>query len=337
MIDYYETLGVTRASTKKEIKDSYKKIAKKYHPDKNPNDDVAEQKFKEATEAYDTLSDDVKRSKYDSKMSFSFDFNRWGGSFGTSDTTSFKTPVRQAPPKGDDLMLSVSLTLEEIYNGCEKTIKINKWNICNICDGSGAKEYKTCLICKGAGVVRKMERTSILGRSIKAVACNKCLGSGLEIKDPCLECQGRGRVKGEKKVKVKIPSLVKHGNFIVIEGHGDAGKNGGGCGNLQIKIKEIPDKTFTRKGDDLEYVVDVNISDVVLGTVVSVPTLFEKVEMKIPGGTQPNTKFRVKGKGLSEKNDLLVTVNVIIPEELTEKHTKIFNKLKDLEKELKFD
>jgi len=337
MKDYYGILGVKKTSSTQEIKKSYKNLSRKYHPDKNPDNKEAEDKFKDISEAYDTLSNEEKKSHYDSKMSYSFDFNRHGYAFGKSDATSFKRPPKPEPPKGDDLKATLSLTLEQIYSGCEKTIKLNKWNICNICDGTGAKTMRTCSVCKGEGKVRKIQKTSMLSRNITVQVCNKCYGNGLEIETPCLNCQGRGRIREQTSIKVKIPKVISEDNFIIIPGQGDAGKSGGRQGDLKIFIDEIPHPIFKRIGNDLHTTVEVQITDVVLGAVIRAPSLFEKIDIKIPAGTQLSESFRIKGKGLGEKGDLFISLKLIIPIDLDEEHKKTFEKLRLVEKKFKFN
>lgn len=337
MIDYYATLGISKSASKEEITKSYKSLSKKYHPDKNPGNTVAEDKFKDISEAYSTLTDKKKRRKYDSKMSFSFDFHRYGHAFGESNATDFSQPVKKESPRGDDLKATVDLSLEEITTGCEKTLKLNKWNTCNYCDGTGAESNKTCSLCKGKGIVRKIRTISLMaGRTISVDTCSKCFGNGLEIDKPCMKCQGRGRIKGSTSIKVTIPKGIDDSNFIVIPGQGDAGRLGGRKGDLKIYVNQLPHDKFTRDHNDLHIIREVNITDLILGDTMRIPTLFDEVEIKIPPGTQPNTKFRIKEKGIYN-GDLLVEVVLIIPEEITDEQKKLFEKLRIIEKEFIFE
>jgi len=334
--DFYNTLKVAKTASQEEIKKSYKKLSKVYHPDKNPNDSVAEDKFKAIAEAYDTLGDPKKRKKYDAKMSFSFDFNRWESAFGKSNTTSFTKPAKKEPPKGDDLKITISLTLEEISSGLDKFVKVNKYNVCKICDGMGAKSYKPCRLCHGEGMIRKIRNVNIISREVTIVTCTTCQGTGMEIDEACIPCNGLGRVKEDVKIKIEIPPLMTNNQFMIINGKGDAGMRGGRCGNIQVYIKELPHKIFKREGNNLMFTSDVSITDLVLGTTVTVPTLDGKVEMKIPAGSQPDTIFKISGKGLANKGNLLVGTNLIIPEKLTDDEKKLFEELRKLEKEFIF-
>lgn len=334
MEDYYQTLGVKRGADISEIKKAYKTLAMKYHPDKNSGDEEAEKKFKSIGEAYNTLSDTKKKNAYDSKMSFSFDFNRWGPAFGQrrSNATDFHSHIRPEPPKGDDLKATLDLTLDEIYSGCKKTIKINKWKRCPVCDGTGAKTNQACTQCDGAGSIRVLQKSSMFGQSITIETCRKCYGSGVEIKEPCVYCKGESRIKEEGIIRVKIPKLINTNNFIVLNGEGDAGKKNGPNGNLIITINELPHEKFKRKDNDLYTEAEVSITDLVLGTTAKVPTLDgSSVDIKIPAGHSPHMWCNVKGKGLTENNDLIVTLKLTIPTNLDERQRKLFEELREIE------
>ena len=337
MIDYYEILGLKKTASQEEIKKTFKNLSRKYHPDKNPNNIKAEERFKVIAEAYETLSDVKKRKHYDAKMNFSFDYSRWEEAFGTSTATSFKKPPKPEPPKGNNLKVTLDLKLEEIATGCNKTIKLKKWNACNVCDGTGAKKHRSCSSCGGRGLVQKIKIISILaGRSIVVETCGKCYGSCVEIDKPCLNCQGSGRKKETTSIKVKVPKNISKNNTINIPGQGDAGTNGGRCGDIEISINEIPHEKFSRRGDDLYIKIDVSITDLVLGAKIRVPCLFDKMDIKIPAGTQPATQLRVKDKGLAEGH-LYAILNLIIPEQLTYEQKELFEKLQKLEKEFIFE
>jgi len=332
--DYYKILGVKRGADISDIKKAYKTLAMKYHPDKNSGDEDAEKKFKSIGEAYNTLSDTNKRNAYDNKMSSTFDFNRWGPAFNRgrkSNATDFNSHIRPEPPKGDDLKVTVDLTLEEVYSGCTKTIKINKWKRCPVCDGTGAKTNQSCTKCSGAGVVRILQR-SLFTQSITVETCMACYGSGVEIKDPCFYCKGESRIREEGIVKVKIPKLVSNGNFIVIHGSGDAGMRNGPNGNLNITINEIPHAKFIRKGNDLYTEVELNITDLVLGSVVKVPTIDgNSIDVEIPTGHSPYMPYIVKGKGLTDNNNLVIVPRLIIPTNLNTTQTQLFEELRKIE------
>jgi len=331
--DYYHILGVKRGAKTPEIKKAFKVLARKYHPDKNPDDKVAEQKFKDISEAHETLTDEKKRSVYDSKMTASFDFNRWGQAFnkGRSKATDFTSPFKKEPPKGNNLRVDIELTLQEICTGTKKTIKVNRLGRCPTCDGTGAKSNRSCSVCSGVGSVRTIQRSSMFGNAISVEQCRKCYGSGVEIEHPCLHCQGKGRIKNEASIRVNIPNLVKSENFIVLNGEGDAGKAGGPKGDLHIDITEIPDSKFRREGEDLFIECEVTITDLVLGNVIKVPTLFGEVDMKIPAGHQPHINLGIKGKGLTENSNLFVIPRMIVPTDLNTREQEIFEELRNLE------
>lgn len=341
MKSFYEVLGVERSTSDEDVKKAYKKLAVKHHPDKNKGDKEAEKTFKEIAEAYDTLSDPKKKRKYNSQMNSSFNFDRYGDAFGDSTAASFKHMKKTDPPKGNDLKMPLKVTLEEISKGCEKTIKLDKWNTCTICDGTGAKTNKQCGLCSGKGFVRREIKSSIFGAaSIVVQQCNHCRGSKLEIDIPCINCQGSGRLKDECKINIGIPPLVKEGNYIIIKGQGDAGMNGGAYGDLQIIVVEVPHEVFSRSNNnskDLDINIDTTLTELILGGKTKVPTLFGKVEMVIPPGSQPNAQFKIKDKGLGEDGDLYVTLNLILPTDLTEEQKELFEKLQKIDKELQFD
>jgi len=334
MRDYYSILGVKRNATLDDIKKAYKKLARENHPDKNPNDTEAETRFKEASEAYETLSDPEKRSAYNNKINFSTDFNRWGQAFNRkkSDAASFNSTMKPEPPKGNDLKISLALTLEEIYEGCKKTIKLNKWRRCPTCDGTGAETTRACSHCNGVGHVRKVQKTSMFGNSIVVDVCKVCYGSGAEIDKPCIYCKGDSRIKEERTIQVKIPKLINGKNYIILNGEGDAGKNSGPSGNLRIEIEEIPHKIFGRVGNDLYVESELSISDLVLGSTTKVPTLSGGcVEIKIPAGHSPYVNLSIKGKGLTEDTNLYVVPKLVIPTNLDERQKNLFQELREIE------
>jgi molecular chaperone DnaJ len=339
--DYYEVLLVERMASTEEIKKSYRKLAVKYHPDKNPGDKTAEEKFKELGEAYEILIDPQKRAVYDQHGHAAFD-RRAGGGFprgggfhdpfdifrevfggggnifddlfggGRSDPT--------APQRGEDLRYDMEITFEEAAHGCEKEITVTKPERCEVCDGSGAEagsRVKGCPTCGGRGQV-------ISSRGIFSIAqtCPACQGAGRVIEKPCKACHGSGRRDRPSKIKLKIPGGVDTGSRLRSMGNGQAGLRGGPSGDLYVILHVKPHEIFQRDGDDLLCEVPVGFVQAALGTEIEVPTLTGKAEIKIPAGTQPGTMFRLKGKGVKNvqgygHGDLHVRVLVEVPTHLT--------------------
>ncbi|MBX7045927.1 MAG: molecular chaperone DnaJ [Ignavibacteria bacterium] len=358
--DYYEILSVERTASGEEIKKSYRKLAMQYHPDRNPGDKEAEDKFKECAEAYEILSDPQKRQRYDqfghqgvsggpggfsgfTDMNdiFSHFGDIFGGGGGGSIFEEFfgggrgSSRRRQGNgTRGSDLKINIKLTLEEIAEGVEKTIKIKRHNRCETCNGSGAKGssgYATCTNCNGSGEIRQVSR-SIFGQFVNVTMCTTCNGEGRVIKDRCHECHGEGRVKAESEIKVNIPSGVSEGNYIPLEGQGNAGLRGGPAGDLYIHLEEEEHEIFIRQEDDIYYELELSFTDAALGADVIVPTLKGKARLKIDSGTQPGSILKMSGKGIKKlhsdrRGDQLVKVNVHIP-------TKLSGKEKDLLREL---
>jgi len=358
--DYYEILSVERTASGEEIKKSYRKLAMQYHPDRNPGDKEAEEKFKECAEAYEILSDPNKRQRYDqfghqgvsggpggfsgfTDMNdiFSHFGDIFGGGGGGSIFEEFFGGGRSSSrrrqgsgTRGSDLKINIKLTLEEISEGVEKTIKIKRFNRCETCSGSGAKDssgYTTCTNCNGSGEIRQVSR-SIFGQFVNVTMCTTCNGEGRVIKDRCSECHGEGRVKADSEIKVNIPSGVSEGNYIPLEGQGNAGLRGGAPGDLYIHLEEDEHEIFTREEDDIYYELELSFTDAALGADVIVPTLKGKARLKIEQGTQPGSILKMSGKGIKKlhsdrRGDQLVKVNVHIP-------TKLSGKEKDILKEL---
>lgn len=365
--DYYEILGVERASTKEEIKKAYRKLAFQFHPDKNPGNKDAEEKFKEATEAYEVLSDPEKRQVYDQYGHAGFGrggggqdpfagargfggggfegfdisdalrafMREFGGGFG-GDFEGGRGAARAR--KGRDLQVRVSLSFSEIATGVEKQIRVTKQVPCKTCHGSGAKDGSrpaTCETCQGTGQIKQVQRT-ILGQFINVVECHTCEGAGTIIKDPCRECNGEGVVRGTETVTVKIPAGVATGNYITVRGGGDAAGRGGVNGDLYVVIEEEAGGRFTRHGNDVLIDVQLTYPQLALGTKLEVPTLDGKVLLKVPAGTPSHKVFRIKGKGIPRLNgygrgDELVRVVAWVPEKLSKKEEEL---LKELEKSL---
>lgn len=338
--DYYDVLGVSRNADQAEIKSAYRKLAIKYHPDKNPNNQEAEEKFKEAAEAYEVLSNPEKRQRYDQfghagasggfggggGMNMEDIFSQFGDIFGGggSPFDSFfgggSSRGGRRVAKGSNLRIKVKLTLHEIAKGAEKKIKVNKQVVCNTCDGSGAKDkssFHTCRTCGGTGAVRRVTNT-ILGQMQTTSTCPTCNGEGVEISAKCTVCHGDGLVRGEETISINIPAGVSEGMQLSMSGKGNAAPRGGIPGDLIILIEEIPHETLKRDGTNVIYDLYVNFVDATLGTSVEVPTIDGKAKIKIDPGTQGGKILRLKGKGVPEvnsyhKGDQLVYVNVWTP------------------------
>jgi molecular chaperone DnaJ len=357
--DYYEVLEIHRDASDEEIKKAYRKKALLYHPDKNPGDKTAEEKFKEATEAYEVLKDPQKRQLYDQyghqglrgggfgdfSGGFGFDlsdalraFMRDFGGFGFDTFDSIfgggTTGRRSGPQKGQDLRVKIDLSLEEIAAGVEKTINVSRLVSCKNCKGSGMEpgtSAKTCPRCNGSGEQRTISR-SILGQMVRVTTCPYCHGTGKIIEKPCNECAGNGRVKGKSQVKVKFPAGVSAGNYIPVRNMGDVGPRGGPAGDLLVIVDEEEHEHFTRHGDDIILEQAISFSQAALGDQIAVPSLNGNIDLKIPSGTQSGKIFRIRGKGIPHLNgygrgDELVRVLVITPSKLTDEEKELFAKL----------
>jgi len=354
--DYYEVLEVSRNAGKEEIKKAYRKKALEYHPDKNPGDKNAEEKFKEAAEAYEVLSDDSKRSRYDQfghaglngpagggfggGMTIDDIFANFGdifgdvfGSFGGFGGSTRTTRVKN---KGSNIRVKVKLTLEEIANGVDKKIKVSKYVSCKSCNGTGARQgsgYATCSTCNGSGHVTRISNT-FLGQMQTTTTCPACNGDGKTIKERCLDCHGEGITKGEEVLPISIPAGVAEGMQMTISGKGNAARRGGINGDLLVLIHEEPHPELIRDGNDLLYNLYISIPDAALGATVEIPTVDGKVKIRIEPGTQPGKILRLRNKGLPNvngygKGDLLVSINVWIPKELSKEEKKILEKFTD--------
>jgi molecular chaperone DnaJ len=318
--DYYEVLGIERGASDEELKKAYRRLALKYHPDRNPGDHEAEARFKEATEAYEVLRDPNRRAQYDrfghaasaGMGGFNFDFTGFDLSdalrafmrdFGSPFGDIFGTPGgarRGGRMRGSDLRVKVSLTLEEISEGAEKKIKFKRLARCEACGGSGAKEgtsAATCPSCNGTGEVRRVQR-SLFGQIMNVTACGNCQGEGKIIEEPCPECRGERRAEAGETVLVKIPAGISSDNYIPIKGKGNDGLRGGPAGDLLVYIEELEHDIFERRGDDIYCNVPISYSVAVLGGEIEVPTLDGGHKLKIPSGTQSNKVFKLRGKGL---------------------------------------
>lgn len=355
--DYYEVLGVERSANEDEIKKAYRKAAIKFHPDKNPGDKEAEEKFKEAAEAYDVLSNPDKRARYDrfghegmsgggfgggggfSGGGFSMEdiFSQFGDIFGGhfGGFGGFGGGQRgQRVNRGSDLRIKVKLTLSEVVNGTVKKLKINKNVTCDKCGGSGAKDehsHSTCSTCNGSGYVTRVVNT-FFGQTQTTQPCPTCGGEGKVITTPCDKCKGEGVVKGEEIVEIKIPAGVADGMQLSVSGKGNAARRGGVNGNLLVLIEEIPDKELLRDGNDLIYNLEISVPQAILGTSIEVPAVDGRVKIKIEPGTQTGKVLRLKGKGVPDLNgygrgDLLVIVDVFIPKNISSEEKELIEKL----------
>ncbi|HOO65986.1 MAG: molecular chaperone DnaJ [Bacteroidales bacterium] len=355
--DYYEVLGVSKGASKDEIKKAYRKQALKYHPDKNPGDKDAEEKFKEAAEAYEVLSNDDKRARYDQFGHAGMNGSGFGGGFGGGMTmedifSSFGDIFGDAfggafgsrrggsrsrsVNKGTNLRLKVKLTLEEFAHGAEKKVKVSKYATCSSCHGSGAasdSDVTTCSACKGTGHTTRVMNT-ILGQMQTTSPCNVCGGEGKVITRKCPVCYGEGIVKAEEVIPLNIPAGLSPGMQLSVTGKGNAARRGGINGDLIVVIDEEPHDHLIREGNDLIYNLFISIPDAILGANAEVPTIDGKVRIKIDPGTQAGKILRLRGKGLPDvngygKGDLLVNVNVWIPKNLTREEQKVVEQFRN--------
>lgn len=353
--DYYDVLGVSKNASADEIKKAYRKKAIEYHPDKNPGDKAAEEKFKEAAEAYEVLGDPSKKQRYDQfghagmggnqgfgggGMNMDDIFSHFGdifgghfgGGFGGFGGSSRGQRVR----RGSDLRVRVKLTLSEIASGVEKKIKVSKLVTCSHCDGSGARDghsVKTCDTCHGSGYVTQVQRT-ILGQMQTQVMCPTCGGDGKIITDRCSHCGGEGVVRAEEIIAIKIPAGVAEGMQLSMQGKGNAARRGGVNGDLLIQIEEERHPELIRDDNDLIYNLLLSLPTAILGGTVEIPTVDGKVKVKIDKGTQPGKVLRLRNKGLPDVNrygtgDLLVNIGVYIPENLSSEEKTSIEKLND--------
>lgn len=353
--DYYEVLGVGKNASDAEIKSAYRKLAKKYHPDLNPGDKEAEEKFKEVNEANDVLSDPEKRKRYDQFGFAGVDPNYgagqggagFGGGFGGVDLndifgdifgggfggfTGGRSAGSNGPRKGHDIQASLVLTFEEAVHGCTKTININRQQTCPDCGGTGAErgtQPETCSACGGRGYVVTQQRTPF-GVMQSQHPCSHCGGKGTVIKNPCKTCHGTGKTGARASFEINVPAGVDDDQNLVRRGMGDAGSNGGPAGDVIIHVTVKPDPVFERDGFDVWVHEPITFSQAVLGAELTVPTIDGKVAYKIPEGTQSGTKFRLRGKGIQYLNgrgrgDQYVVVDVEIPKKLNRAQREALN------------
>ena len=359
--DYYDILGVSKSASADEIKKAYRKLAIKYHPDKNPDDKAAEDKFKEAAEAYEVLSNAEKKQRYDQfghagagqggfgggagNMNMEDIFSQFGDIFGGGGGSPFdsffgggqSSRGGRRVARGSNLRIKVKLTLEEIAKGVEKKIKVNKAISCNTCGGSGAQagsgSFNTCGTCKGAGQVKRVT-SSFLGQMQTITTCPTCNGEGQTIVNKCKACTGSGTQQSEEVISIQIPAGVAEGMQLNVQGKGNAAERGGIPGDLLVIIEEVEHPSLVRDGDHLIHDLYISFIDATLGTSVEIPTLDGKAKVKLDPGTQAGKVLRLKGKGLPTinsygKGDILVNVNVWTPQSLSSEEKKLLEKLRE--------
>ncbi|WP_395617092.1 molecular chaperone DnaJ [Aquirufa sp.] len=357
--DYYEILGVSKSASEEEIKKAYRKMAVKYHPDKNPDNKEAEDKFKEAAEAYEVLSNSQKKAQYDrfghagmggaagggfggaGGMNMEDIFSQFGDIFGGGDESPFGSFFNQGrgggrrQRKGTDLRIKLKLNLEEIANGVEKKIKVKRHVACKTCAGNGSKngtDLKTCGTCQGSGQVRQVQQT-MLGQMVTSSTCPHCSGEGKTIGAKCGDCFGEGRILEEEIIPIKIPAGVSNDMQLSMSGKGNVPPRGGVAGDLLIVIEEEEHELLHRDGNNVIYDLYVNFVDAALGTSVEVPTISGKAKITLDAGTQSGKILRLKGKGIKELNgysigDQLVHVNIWTPKQVSKEETELLEKLR---------
>ncbi len=354
--DYYEVLGVDRNASKEDLKKAYRKLAMQYHPDRNPDDKSAEEKFKEAAEAYEVLNDDEKKANYDRyghdgvrggfgsqgfnnvNDIFSHFSDIFGGSsmfddfFGGQQRSRGRRRSTGTP--GSDLRVTLKLTLEEIAAGVSKKIKIKKFVRCSQCNGNGAEagsSTKTCPVCQGTGEIKQVSR-SVFGQFVNITTCNNCNGEGTVVDTPCKKCSGDGRVQDEVTIKIDVPGGVHEGSYMTMRGEGNVGKRGGSPGDIIVIFQETPHEYFVREGDDIVYDLFITYPDAVLGAEVDVPTLTGKARLKIDAGTQPGKLLKMRDKGIKHLNqsgngDQIVRINISVPKKISSKEKELLKQL----------
>ena len=351
--DYYEVLGVSRGASEDEIKKAYKKMARKYHPDLNPGDKSAEEKFKEVNEAYEVLSDADKKARYDQYghagvdpnfgaggfgggFDGGFDFGDLGDIFGSFFGGGFGGGRRtnpNAPQRGESIRMSIAISFEEAAFGCEKEVTVERYETCDTCHGSGCApgtSPEVCPDCHGTGTVQ-VRRQTPMGVFATSAPCAKCGGKGRIIHQPCKDCRGSGMVRKKKTIQASIPAGIDNGQTISIRGQGNAGKNGGPAGDLLITITVRPHELFRREGTSVLCEAPITFTQAVLGAELEIPTIDGKVKYTLPEGTQSGTTFRLKGKGIPSLNgrgrgDQYVTVYIETPRNLNKEQKEALKK-----------
>ena len=361
--DYYEVLGVSKTATQDELKKAYRKLARKYHPDLNKDNEEAAEKFKECNEAYSVLSDDQKRAQYDQFGHAAFENGGMGGGGGFGGAGGFGgfggsgmedifdmffggqggrggSRAKTGPQRGADLRFDLEITFEEAAFGLEKEINLYRDETCDHCHGEGAEpgsKVESCPECNGTGYVRFTQNT-MFGQMVNERPCSRCKGEGKIISEPCKECRGKGTVKRNKKLKVKIPAGVDNGSRLRVSGEGEAGAKGGPNGDLYVYLYVKPHKFFERDGTTVLCEVPINIVQATLGADIKVPTLDGQVTMKVPEGTQPGKVLRLKGKGIpslrgGSRGDQFVRIKVVVPTKLSDKQKDALRKFADISKD----
>ena len=351
--DYYEVLGVSRGASEDEIKKAYKKMARKYHPDLNPGDKTAEEKFKEVNEAYEVLSDADKKARYDQYghagvdpnfgaggfgggFDGSFDFGDLGDIFGSFFGGGFGGGRRtnpNAPQRGESIRMSIAISFEEAAFGCEKAVTVERYETCDTCHGNGCApgtSPEVCPDCHGTGTVQ-VRRQTPMGVFATSSPCPKCGGKGRIIHQPCKDCRGSGMVRKKKTIQASIPAGIDNGQTISSRGQGNAGKNGGPAGDLLITITVRPHELFRREGTSVLCEAPITFTQAVLGAELEIPTIDGKVKYTLPEGTQSGTTFRLKGKGIPSINgrgrgDQYVTVYIETPKNLNKEQKEALKK-----------
>jgi len=351
--DYYEVLGLDKGADEQAIKKAYRKMAMKYHPDKNAGNKESEEKFKELSEAYEVLSDSNKKARYDQFGHAGLGGNGQGGFEGHSGFGGFDDIFgdifdmfgggfsngrkKSGPQKGADLRYELGINFEEAAFGVEKEVNISRHEKCGVCQGTGAKpgkSPKTCSKCNGNGEVRYTQRTP-LGQFVNVKTCDACRGEGTVIEDPCGECKGSGKIQKSKKIEIKIPAGVDTGSVIPLRGEGEPGAKGGPSGDLFIVLRVRPHEIFQRDGNDIICEIPITFVQAALGDDLVIPSLDGRIKYKIPEGTQSGTVFRIKGKGIPNlrgygRGDLYVKAIVEIPKRLNEKQKDLLIKFGEI-------
>ncbi len=353
--DYYEVLGINKSASDNEIKKAYRVLAKKYHPDINPEDKAAEAKFKDINEAYEVLSDPQKRAKYDQYGHAGVDPNGFGGFGGFGGFEDFggigdifetffgnigfggTSRRKDGTQKGADLKTYVEISFEEAAFGVEKELSINRLEMCEQCQGTGAKKGTqpvTCSNCKGSGQVQHHQNTPF-GQFVNVKTCDNCHGEGKVITNPCSKCQGRGKYNKSKKIKVNIPAGIDDEQIISLRGEGNPGNKGGVPGDLYIVISVKPHLIFNRDGFNVVCEIPITFTQAALGSEIEIPTLDGKVKFSIPEGTQTGTLFKLKNKGIQNlrgngRGDQYVKINIEVPKSLTDKQKELLKEFAEL-------
>ena len=354
--DFYEILGIPKDASDDQIKSAYKKLAIKLHPDKNPGDKAAEEKFKEAAEAYDVLRDSEKRAQYDRFGHAAFEGPQGGGGFqggfsSMDDIFSRFSDIfgdamfggmfgggggrRGGPQKGQDLQVRVRLTLDEIAEGVTKKIKLRRLEECHACHGAGGKGKRTCPTCGGLGQVKQVSQ-SLFGQMINVVSCPKCAGQGSTFEEACRVCEGSGLERREATVSVQIPAGVAEGNYLTLRGEGHRGPRGGNPGDILVLVEEAEHEMFHRDGQNLYAEARLPFTTAALGGSIRIPTLEGDVDLKIPAGTQGEKVFALRGKGLPGlhgrgKGDLFVRIQIRVPEKVSGRQKELIEELRATE------